>query len=166
VKLSDLPLWVLVSRVDAVLNARFWLASASAVLGASPGVFQNCRRPSGSVPVGAPKLIAWYRMPSRTLMCSYSAEAIRPHHGSSRSSARLAFHTVGRRKFLAMVSIEPAPPPAGMFWFNGSGLNGALAGLNEVYEVSVTPLFWNGLVIHTVGGEVWNRPTPPRSWVL
>src|SRR5690348_7892135 len=132
VKLSDLPLWVLVSKVEAVLKARFWLASVSAVFGASPGVFQNCSRPSGNVPVGAPKLTASYRMPSRTLMCWYSAEATRPHQGSSRSSARLIFHTLGRRKSGAMVSIEPEPPPAGMFWWNGSGLKGALAGLNEV----------------------------------
>ena len=69
VKLSDLPLWVLVSKVEAVLKARFWLASASLETGASPGVFQYCRRPSGSVPVGAPKFTAWYRMPSRTWMC-------------------------------------------------------------------------------------------------
>src|SRR5690242_13396228 len=151
VKLSDLPLCVLVSSVEAELKALLRLACASFELGASPGVAQNCSRPSGSTPVGAPKFTAWYRMPSRTWMCWYSAEPTRPHHGSSRSSARLIFHTVGSLKFLSMVSIEPAPPPAGIGWFSGSGLNGALAGSNEVYESSVTPLFWNGLVIHKIG---------------
>ena len=63
----------------------------------------------------------------------YSAEPIRPHHGSSRSRARLAFHTVGSLKFDEIVSTSPTwlLLPVGMFWWNGSGLNGAVAGSYE-----------------------------------
>src|SRR5215469_14734977 len=108
-------------------------------------------------------------------MYMYSAEPTRPHHGSSRSNARLNFNAWGNLKFGSIVSIwqvallvhTPGAIDVGPGWLYGSGLKGALAGLVVEYcFAETTPLFTYGLDSHTVGGVLWNRPTPPRNCVM
>src|SRR5690348_2924203 len=115
-------------------------------------------------------------MASWALMPRYSADPIRPHQGSSLSNARLNFNAVGSLKPGASVSIWQMPPdppqtPAvtvgGPGWLFGSGLNGGL--LSAVFVncfEPTTPLLINGFDSQTVGGTLWNRPTPPCNCIL
>lgn len=116
--------------------------------------------------VGVLKFIVWYRMLLCIWMCWYLVELIRFYYGSLWLSVRFIFYIVGSLKFLLMVLIELVLLLVGIGWFSGFGLNGVVVGLNEVYESRVMLLFWNGLVIYIVGGEVWNRFMLLCSWVL